>query len=514
MWHQLSNLNVCVTNHHLVLHLVLYPFHATSDRTNKHSVRNHDDHAVQRCQLQLLSNLQRCPKPCAHCKYSPDLTCRSHLLTFGKGPFTTKITSDYLLITQIACIPNTSGITRRHALPEATPEPTALYIRGAKPQTFTPIVKTKVVALPKLVDHFKRQAPANAAGSPLILTGESFRLVVQLNTVIFAAGVLNSGADLGETCLQLQSANAILDLARVALNATQAAAIVCGASLPDADLASFNQTLVARTAFALLGVEIAANSTGTVETGQICNQLDLSSLSTLGIDVNAVQSFVCSANNASSTTSGANNATTTASVTSSPPTNGPSAGTLTPFPFTNSSGGTYTWVGSITVTGPVGTAVTAPWGTGLPASGTGFYPTGNLTAVAGTAGSGTAIYSTGSIPAATGRLGPSTALNGTGNLPAGTGSVANGTVVDATGKISSATGNAGPGTSVDGTGNLPTGTGVVGTETSVWATGDASAGYAASATDSGSNSGGYGQESSERLPRGPTSTPRYYPRYF
>jgi hypothetical protein len=451
-----------------------------------------------------VSNLQRCRESYAYCKYSSDFTFRIRLLIFVKGPFTVKVVQDTLLITQIGCIPTAARVFRRDALPEATPEPTALYIRGAKPQTFTPAVQRKAVVLPKLIEHFKRQAPTNAIGSSEALSGEPLRLVVQLNTLIFTIGLVNAGLDLGETCLQLQSANAILDLGRVAVNATQASAIVCAASLPEAELSSFNQTLLAQAEIGLLGVQVAANSTGNDDTRQVCNQLDLSSLPSLGIDVAAVQSYVCSANNASSTTSGLNS-TVTASATTSSTTQAPSVGTLTPFPLTNSSGGGFTWGGSITVTGPVGT--------GLPPSGTGFYPTGNVSSVAGTAGSGTAISGSGSIPTATGGPDQNAGINGTGSLPAGTGSVANGTVVDATG-IPFASGNARPGISVNGTGNFPTGTSVVGTGSGISVTGDASAGFTASSTDSGSNSGEYQQVTSSHVPRGPTSTPRYYPRYF
>jgi hypothetical protein len=466
---------------------------------------------------------------------------RSPLLIFVKGPFNVKITSDYLLITQIACIPTASRARGRNGLREATPEPTALFIRGAKPQTLIPATKKKSVPLPKLFDYFKRQLPTNVTDSSVVLSGEPLRLVVQLNTIIFSIGLVNAGLDLGETCVQLQSANAILDLARVAINATQASAIVCAASLPDAELSTFNQTLLAKVALGLLGVQIAANSTGNVDTSQICSQLDLGSLPDLGVDSAAVQGYVCGTDNATSTTASVNS-TITASVTTSPLTKAPSVGTLTPFPLTNSSGGIFTGGGSI---------VTRPAGTGLPPSGTGFFPTGNVSVITGAAGSGTAIFGTGStltesvgtsvspsgtgffpignasvvtgmaesgtaifgtgsIPTATASLGQGDGINGTNNRPAGTGSIGNDTVVGTSG-IPSASVN-GTGGRLAGTGVV--GTGVVGTGTGMLATGDASAGRSAPSIDSTSSSGAYEQQTSEHVPRGPTSTPRYYPRYF
>ncbi len=471
----------------------------------------------------------------------------SLLTFFWKGPFTTKVTSKYLLITQIDCIPHTSGFTRRHALPEATPEPepqpTALYIRGAKPQTFTPKVK-KSVLVPKLAERLRRQAPLNPTTDSSMLTGEAYRLIEQLFTVIYSIGVINSGTDLGPTCRRLQSANAMIDLDRVGLNATQAASIVCAASLPNANLTSWNQTLIARAAEGLFSVQLAANFTGTVETNRLCNQLELSSLPGLGVDADAVKSFVCNAKNGTISTTGTDNATSTTTLATntstftgsdvlSAPTMAPSAGNTIPFPSFNSSEGTLTVAETITVTSLAGTAVTAPRGTSFPASGTGFFPTGNLTAATRSIGSGTVATATGYLPAGTGNAenrttvdatralptpigtaGTGSTFNGTDNLPTGTGNIRNSTVVDATGNSPAPTGNASPGTAVNGTDDLSEDTITVAAETGVSVTGDVSAGYAASTVDPDSGLAGYGQENSERLPRGPTSTPRYYPKYF
>jgi hypothetical protein len=400
-----------------------------------------------------------------------------HQLILSKGPFATKVTSDYLLITEIACNDG-SALARRHALPEVTPEPTALYIRGAKPPTLAPVVKKKnAVGLPELSDHLKRQAPANTTSPPQILMGEASRLIQQLYTVLYTVGVINSGTNLGERCLELQSANAILDLARVGLNATQAAAIVCTAALPGADLMMFNQTLVGVAATGLYAVQVAANFTGTVDTVVLCNQLSLRLLrSGFGVDIGAVQTYVCNAKNA----------TITASTTFTLPTNLPSVGTLTPYPQTNSSGG-FTWASSITL----GTAVTAPWGTGLGASGTGA-----------TAPWGTGIAASGTAPYPSSNDTAGNAVNATGNLSTGTGIIVTGNLP------------AGTGTGTVGTGSLPTGTGIAGSATDASATGGTLVGEVSSSADSGSSLGGYGQETSDRVPRGPTSTPRYYPRYF
>ncbi|KAF7507954.1 hypothetical protein GJ744_009851 [Endocarpon pusillum] len=457
------------------------------------------------------------------------------------GPFTTKITSDYLLITQIACIPNTSGFTRRHALPVATPEPTALYIRGAKPQTLTPMVK-KSVPIPKLAERLRRQASPQPMGDALILTGEAYQLIGQLFTVIYSIGVINSGNNLGQTCLELQSANAVLDLDRVGLNATQAASIVCAASLPGADLVSFNQTLIAKAAEGLFSVQIAANFTGTVETNRLCDQLDLVGLPGLGVDANAVKRLVCNAKNGTFTTTGTDNATSTTTLATntstltgsdvlSAPTIAPSAGTTIPFPFSN-------------FTGPAGTAVTAPWATGFPAAGTGFPAAGTGFPAAGTGfpaagtgfpaagtgfpaagtgfpaagtgfpAAGTGFFPTGNFTTATGCIGSDTVVTATGDLPAGTGNAENSTTADVTRNLLTPTGTAETGCTFNGTGNLPAGTITVAPVAGVSVTGDASAGYAVSTADPESSLAEYGQEASERLPRGPTSTPRYYPKEF
>jgi hypothetical protein len=402
-----------------------------------------------------------------------------HLLTFVKGPFTARITLDYLLITEVACISSTSAIARRHALTEAIAEPTALIIRGAKPQTFTPALK-KHIALSNPVDHVKRQSLTNAAGSLSVLAGEASRFAEQLFTVVYSIGVINSGADLGETCVQLQSANAILDLAQVGLNATQASTAVCAASSPDTSLAAFNQTVIASAAAGLYGIQLAANFTGTVAIRALCNQLNLSPLAAFGVDVNAIRTFIC----------GADNATATASGTGSP-----SLGTMTPFPLTNSSRGSFSGTGSISGASSVSTTITAPWVTGRPASGTGIYPTINITAFPGNADSGTGVSGTDNVPTATGSRVNGTATHGTGGLPA-------------------ASGHAGAGTAIYDASNSSACTGSIGSVISASATGGAMAGYASSGIEPWSSIPEHGLETSERLPYGPTSTPRYYPKYF
>lgn len=533
-----SHSDRCLTHHCLALYFVLYPFHAISGWANQHHLCQGDDHAVQRCQLQLLSDLQRGRQSCPHCEHASYISFQVQLLIVTKGPFTIRVTSDYLLVTQIGCIPSPPALGQRHALPETTPEPTALFIRGAKPSTLTPIVKTHALQIPKPLDLVRRQVPTNSTLSPPVFPEESSRLLTQLHTVIYAFGVINSGADLGEACLQLQSANAILDLPEVGLDAVQAADIICSASSSDADIRNFNQTVIVTTAAALYGVQVASNFTGTIDSGLHCNELDYSPLSAYGVDTNAIQNYICSAANATATTTG-NGSTLTANVTS--------AGTPTPFPFTNASAPTFTWAGSVTVTGPVASAGTAPWGTGLAPTATGFYPTVNVSTISGSIVSGTAVVGTGELPVGTGivgtgatgfgiggfptatfSVGNSTAVVGTGTLPVTTVDAGNATAALGTGNVpigtaASGTGVFGPtanetgffGTGVPATGNLPIATGPLGTGIGVPAAGDVSTGYATSSAYSWpSQAGYYRQKQDGHLPHGPTSTPRYYPRDF
>lgn len=172
--------------------------------------------------------------------------------------------------------------------------------------------------IPSVVELLRRQntgtaTPANAFG----LVGEPLRLCGQLFTLLFSIGVINSGQDIGAACLQLNSANAFLDLASLGLNSTQAGAIVCEAAQNGGDLSAYNQTLFSIVTAGLYAVELASNYTGTTNPRELCTRLDFSPLARFGIDVASIQSAVCGAQNTTLTPLPSIEANATTSLTTS-----------------------------------------------------------------------------------------------------------------------------------------------------------------------------------------------------
>jgi hypothetical protein len=343
------------------------------------------------------------------------VSCLRIVLTIHKELVTAEITSNSLLITHVACIPSISLARHQLGLRESVAESTAPLFRGATPQAFRPVDRPIPMPLVKLS---KRQIPSSAVGNPMDIGAEAMRLIGQLFTAMFSIGVVNSGGDLGQTCASLQSANALVDLSNIGINATQASEIVCTASGTETGLRSFNITQIVSAAVALYGVELAANFSGTVEPDKLCSQLDLGSLPALGVDVNDVKSFICGTTEASATASGIGGPSSRASTME----------TVATQSWANSSEGSLSSAGSGVGTGPSGMTATALGPTGVQALGVGPFAMGNETGKATHAASGSIASGTGSIPSGTGIDGKESApgtLSATASVPTITGMIGN-----------------------------------------------------------------------------------------
>jgi hypothetical protein len=214
------------------------------------------------------------------------------------------------------------------------------------------------------------------------LSPEAAALIEQLQTAQYALNLCNSDFNLTEICEELSDPKAIIPLANVGVDSSQASDIVCFASVYGIDLNTTNAVLLGDLAAAVYGLELGDNFTTTTNTTKLCNKIDLTAASYLGIDTGAVNNFICGGPSTSVTVT--STATQTVVVIPGSPTvtftaSGVGASNSFPLPSGFGTGGSNGWPngtfppatagGSIVSGGtafseaPVTTGTGNPWGT-------------------------------------------------------------------------------------------------------------------------------------------------------
>lgn len=297
-------------------------------------------------------------------------------------------------------MPETTAVTRRDVRGGAELQTNTILAnehkiqkRNVGEQAINAVINEMATALPP------------SAGS---LTVEAYNYLVSVNTAIFAVSLITAGFSLNQTCEQLQSPASQVKLLGSAIDPVQAANIVCFAAKngfflqsPVSQVISDLQALV----YAIqLQAELPDNS------DDLCAPVNISEISSLGIDATGLQSYLCpdqpitsSIPEATTTTRSVASAGTTfpGSVTIStggPFTNSTTAGTTaSPAPYKNSS--TTAIAGS-----------SAPYANSTTAGATGSYSLGSA-ATGNTYGTGVVFQNVTSF-------GPdSVSASGTGTQP-------------------------------------------------------------------------------------------------
>lgn len=251
---------------------------------------------------------------------------------------------------------------------------------------------------PQAVRQIKDKRQNANTTVPTTLKPQQALLISEIQTAQYALELCNDNFNLTETCNILRDPATAAPLAAVGVNASQASNIVCFASVYGIDLNTTNAQLLGDLAAAVYGVELGDNFTGTSNTTQLCNSIDLSAAPYLGIDAGAVNNFICGGPSSSVTVT----AVTTQTVLVIP---GSPTVTYTASGTSVNNGGPMT---TITASG-VGPSGSLPgqsgMGTGLPNG----YPNGTFPQSTG----GSAV-SGGAVP--TGAGNPSGNSTGTGSL--------------------------------------------------------------------------------------------------
>jgi hypothetical protein len=213
------------------------------------------------------------------------------------------------------------------------PETTAITgreFRGYEDATTTEAPKTAQRHPPhakRQLPHTKRQNVTNPI-PPSGLPPQALLYLTQINTVLFSIDLVNVGSNLNESCQDLRNGVNNTQAASIAINTTQAADFVCAAYA--ANLTYIDPSIVQVFATALYAVALAANFSGTTNTTNLCNSIDMNilTISMFGVDGHGVQSYVCNGNNATfGTGTSSTSLPSTVTVTTSGWINGTSFGT-------------------------------------------------------------------------------------------------------------------------------------------------------------------------------------------
>jgi hypothetical protein len=125
------------------------------------------------------------------------------------------------------------------------------------------------------------------------LSPKAAALIKQLQTAQYALELCNSDFNLTEICQELRDPKSVIPLANVSIDSSQASDIVCFASMYGIDLKRTNAALLGDLAAAVYGLELGDNFTATTNTTKLCNNIDLTAASLLGIDAGSVNNFIC-----------------------------------------------------------------------------------------------------------------------------------------------------------------------------------------------------------------------------
>lgn len=148
------------------------------------------------------------------------------------------------------------------------------------------------------------------------ITVREFKYLEQINTALFALNVVNSGFDLHQMCEYLTEASINSRLEDNLINPDQASNIVCFADQFGLYFGVSNNELLADLAALEYAIQLHAYATKSLQ--ELCETLDYTAASFLGIDTEGIRTFICNGTAGISTTiSLASSSTTVATGTAS-----------------------------------------------------------------------------------------------------------------------------------------------------------------------------------------------------
>lgn len=123
------------------------------------------------------------------------------------------------------------------------------------------------------------------------ITVREFKYLEQINTALFALNLVNSGFDLHQMCEYLTNSSIGSRLEDSLINPSQASNIVCFAAQYGLYFGMSNGELLADLAALEYAIQVHAYASKTLQ--ELCEGLDYTAASFLGIDTEGIRTYIC-----------------------------------------------------------------------------------------------------------------------------------------------------------------------------------------------------------------------------
>lgn len=192
-------------------------------------------------------------------------------------------------------MPVTTAVTRRELrgyemIDSSHPQPEAAPLIKQHKHKYYKRASLKTSALDSIYTIADRLAQGIDPTNVNITVG-AYRFLEQINTALFAINIVNSGIPLDIMCEALRNATVQVKLTDSSIEPSQASNLVCWAERYGLYFGMSNAQLLAD--LAALEYVVQLKATGSRDLGELCQSLDYTAASFLGIDVQGIRAFAC-----------------------------------------------------------------------------------------------------------------------------------------------------------------------------------------------------------------------------
>lgn len=216
-------------------------------------------------------------------------------LTGHQGRFTDKTTVPFLTVYRVGCMPVTTAVTRRELrgydmVDSSQPLTEMGPLVGQHKHKYDKRNSLQTSAMDSIYTIAERLAQGIDPTNVNITVG-AYRFLEQINTALFAINIVNSGIPLDVMCEALRNATVQVKLTDSSIEPSQASNLVCWAERYGLYFGMSNAQLLAD--LAALEYVVQVKAVGKQDLQELCQKLDYTAASFLGIDVQGIRTYAC-----------------------------------------------------------------------------------------------------------------------------------------------------------------------------------------------------------------------------